>query len=616
MGHSARRGSVAWPVEPSSTFHLVGTGAVVSMPLIPELVLDEIQSRVEIAELIGRYVPLKRAGRHFKALCPFHQERTPSFHINVDKQIFHCFGCGVGGNVFSFLMQRERLTFPEAVHQLAEQARVEIPQGAEASRNGHTDQLYAMLEKTCRYYERLLAHPREGRVARAYLRTRGVAERTRQAYRLGCAPMAGWDRLVQAAKKTSPDPGLLERAGLIVRGRRGLVDRFRQRLLFPIQDGRGRVVGFGGRSLAGQEPKYLNSPDTPLYQKGRSLFGLPQAKDAMLKAKSAILVEGYFDCVLLWQHGVTHVVSPLGTALTLEQARLLGRYAQHVVLAFDADAAGEAATLRGIDVLVANGFEVRVAQLPTGVDPDEYIQARGLGAFTELLGQALGVLEWLIRAATNRYDIRSAEGKVRAAQFVLPTVATVPNAMLRAEYVRLLAERFVLQEHAVAEELRKIQPRTAQPVEGRVPRREGARLQGAERMVAALVLDQPSRWDAVERAQLLSAITDEQLRRIVAAVGEMRAMSHADPTPAQVISRFADDEPAVMVAELVQLAQTVAHRDQAFQECVRRLKSKARQERLAGLQTKLATAQQAGRERDVSELLKQYQQMVKAHDEE
>lgn len=582
------------------------------MPLIPEPVLDEIQSRIEIAELIGRYVPLKRAGRHFKGLCPFHHERTPSFHINVDKQIFHCFGCGVGGNVFSFLMRQERLTFPEAVRQLAEQARVELPRNTELSRDGQTDQLYALMEKTCRYYERLLAHPREGRTARAYLRTRGVADRTRQAYRVGCAPMSGWDRLVKAAQKTDPAPGLLEQAGLMVRGARGPVDRFRQRLLFPIHDGRGRVVGFGGRSLAGQEPKYLNSPDTPIYQKGRLLFGLSQAKDAIVKAGSAIIVEGYFDCILLWQHGVAHVVSPLGTALTVEQARLLGRYTRRVVLAFDADAAGEAAALRGIDLLVAQGFEVRVAQLPTGVDPDEYVRAHGSAALIERIEQALGVLECLIRTARSRYDLRSAEGKVQAAQFVLPTVANVPNAMLRTEYVRLLSQRLALDEGAVAEELRKVQPRSAQPVAPRRPPRKAERAQGAERMLTALVLDQPARWDEVVRAELLASLTDARLQRIVAVIGEMRAVSPTDdPGPAQVISRLGDEEAAAVVSELVQLAQSVTHQDQAFQECVRRLQSKARQAQLAGLHTQLQAAQQAGRERDVAELLTQYQRLVK-----
>ncbi len=235
------------------------------MPLVPENVLDEIQARVDIAELIGRYVPLRRAGRHFKALCPFHQERTPSFHINTDKQIFHCFGCGVGGNVFGFLMQQDRLTFPEAVRQLADQAGVTVPDAGRSERDDQRAQVLAIVERACRYYERLLAHPQEGQVARDYLVQRGVTEETRATFRLGLAPMTGWDRLLHAAQKTKQDAALLQEAGLILRGQRGWVDRFRARLLFPIHDVRGRVVAFGGRSLANQEPKYLNSPETSVY---------------------------------------------------------------------------------------------------------------------------------------------------------------------------------------------------------------------------------------------------------------------------------------------------------------------------------------------------------------
>lgn len=581
------------------------------MPLIPDLVLDEIQTRIDIAELIGRYVPLKRVGRHFKASCPFHKERTPSFHVNVEKQIFHCFGCGVGGNAFSFVMHQERLTFPEAVCQLAEQVGVELPKRSNTSPNGQTDQLYTIVDKACRYYERVLGHPREGQVARAYLRTRGVTDKTLQAFRLGCAPMTRWDRLLQAAKRTSLQPGLLEQAGLVIRTPRGLVDRFRQRVVFPIQDGRGRVVGFGGRSLAGQEPKYLNSPETPIYHKGRCLFGLPQAKAAILKANEAIIVEGYFDCALLWQYGFAHVVSPLGTALTVEQARLLLRYAKRIVLAFDADTAGEAAALRGIDLLVGMGCEVRVAQMPTGIDPDEQVRSHGTKAFARLMDEAVGVLEFLIRCAITRYDIRRAEGKVQAAQFVLPTVANVPNAMLRTEYVRLLADRFTLDEQAVAEELRKIKPRTTALTAHRPVPRATPGAQGAERMLAALVLDQPSRWQEVERARIMDAVTDAQLRRILMTVGDMRAIAQTDPTPAQVISRLAEDEVSAVVSELVQLAESVAHHDQAFQECVRRLRLRARQEQLTELQTQLTAAQQAGQEHDVAELLKQYQHVVK-----
>ncbi len=580
------------------------------MPLIPETILDDIQSRADIADVIGRYVPLKRAGRHFKALCPFHTERTPSFHVNTDKQIFHCFGCGVGGNIFSFLMHQERLTFPEAARALAEQVGVEIPSHVEGARDRRPEQICAVLEKACRYYERLLAHPQQGRSARAYLKRRGVTERTRETFRLGCAPMTGWEHLTQAATHAKIAPELLEQAGLSLRRSHGVVDRFRQRLVFPLQDVRGRVVGFGGRSLADQEPKYLNSSETAVYSKGRQLFGLYQAKDEIVKAKTAVLVEGYFDCVLLWQAGLKHVVSPMGTALTTEQARLLARYAPRVVLAFDADAAGEAAALRGIDILVEAGFEVQVAQLPAGIDPDEVVQSQGLAAFEALVDQAAGVLEFLMSCAAKRSSLRTAEGKVQAAQFILPTVANVPNAMLRREYVRLLAERLHLDEQAISEELRKVKPRAFQPP---VVRRAGASkpLSGAERMLVALLLDQPSRWEAVKDEAFMEAFDDPRLRQIVDVLGSLRTASSQDPTPAQVISRLAEADVAPVVSELVELAQSVPAKDEAFRECLRRLRLDVRKRELTQLEAQIRLAQGVGQEQEMARLLTNFQRVVK-----
>ncbi len=579
------------------------------MPLIPEPLLDDIQSRTDLAEVIGRYLPLKRAGRHFKALCPFHKERTPSFHINTEKQIYHCFGCGAGGNIFSFLMQQERLTFPEAVRQLAQQVGVVIPIRQDAGRNGKLDKLFEILEKTCHYYQRVLAHPQTGRMARAYLKRRGVTDATLKAFRLGCAP-DGWDGLIRAAAQSRIPLELLEEAGVILKGARGPIDRFRQRLIFPIHDVRGRVVGFGGRSLAGQEPKYLNSPETSVYSKGKHLFGLAQAKEAVVKAKAAIVVEGYFDCVVLWQCGLTHVVSPLGTAFTPEQARLLSRYTDSVILAFDADAAGEAASLRGIDVLMEAGFHVRVAQLPVGIDPDELVQSYGTTAFEQVLEKSLGLMEFLLACAKKRYAIHDAEEKVRAAQFILPTIAKVPNAMLRVEYLRVLADRLGLDERAVAEELEKVQPRRLEDAPGSGRRHS---VQGAERLLTALILDHPARWDAARREQVADQISDGRLRHILAMVSELQAAGHT-PTPAQLISRLADAEASSLVSELVQSAQSVPHPDDAFRECLGRVRADAQKRKLSQLREQIRTAQQFGHEDEVARLLTTYQRLVKPHE--
>lgn len=585
------------------------------MPLIPEDVLDEIQARTDIAELIGRYIPLRRAGRHFKALCPFHKERTPSFHINTEKQIFHCFGCQIGGNVFGFLMHQERLTFPEAVRQLAEQTGVRIPTDASPAQHPVTDQLLGILEKSCRYYERLLIHPAIGKAARAYLHERGVTDATREAFRLGYAPGAG-ETLVQAATRSRSSLQLLEQAGLTLHGAQGSRDRFRQRLLFPVQDVRGRVVSFGGRSLAGQDPKYLNGPETPVYMKGRHLFGLAQAKQAIGEAKQALIVEGYFDCALLWQAGFQHVVSPLGTALTMEQAVLLARYTDRVVLAFDADTAGEAATLRGIDILVERGFQVSIAQLPHGVDPDEAVRAQGVQAFHELIAKALGVLDFLLTIAVKRYRARTVEEKVQAAQFILPTLAKIPNAILRSEYVRTLADRLHVDEQAVAAELEKAQPRHLPPrpsgLSASSMTRRPTPSQGVERLFTALLLDQPARWDTLSHELPVEGLSDERLQRIVSVLGALRAAQEQEPTPAQVISRLTEEpELAPLVSELVALAQHEPAQEEAFQKCVQRLKHHAYQRQREQIQERIKMAQELGQDEELTQLLRRHQELEK-----
>ena len=578
------------------------------MPLIPEDVLDEIQARADIVELIGRYVPLKRAGRHFKANCPFHKEKTPSFTVNTDKQIFHCFGCGVGGNIFSFLMQHDRLTFPEAVRQIAEHVGVRIPEREASSGDGSREQLAALMEQVCQYFERSLLSS-QGASARAYLERRGVPESARQAFRIGLA-RPGWDHLITAARQKGVSPEQLEAAGLVIHGTSGPYDRFRHRLIFPILDVRGRVVGFGGRSLDAQEPKYLNSPETALYSKGRQLFGLAQARDAMLRAKTAVLVEGYFDCVVLSSGGVAHVASPLGTALTSEQVKLLKRYAETVILAFDPDAAGETATLRGIDLLVEAGLHVHVATLPAGVDPDECLRSMGRERFDALLAQSANIFDFLVGSAVRRFPGRSSEAKVQAAQCILPTIARIPDAMLRSEYVRLLAERLRLDEAAIAKELARAQPRQpalSSPVR---PVQAASAAQGPERLLTALVLDEPSRWRQVQAQIGLEEIADPSLRRILQVVDEL-SDAGGSVSPAQVISRLSETGDGALVTELVSLAHSVISHDTALEECVRRGRGRIHKQLLEQLRHQLQQAQDTGTETEVQRLVKLYQVQVK-----
>ena len=581
------------------------------MPLIPESVIDEIQARVDIAEVIGRSLPLKRAGRHFKANCPFHKERTPSFMINTEKQIFHCFGCGAGGNVFGFLMQHDRLTFPEAVRQLAEHLGITLPEQPVTADSSHA-RLLALTEKICRYFEKTLQSA-AGSGCQAYLKKRGVSEAAIRNFRLGLSP-AGWDHLLNAATTAGVAAEGLEEAGLLVRGKSGTqYDRFRNRLIFPIFDVRGRVIGFGGRSMDGKEPKYLNSPETALYSKGRQLFGLFQAKEAIASAKTAVVVEGYFDCVVLVDGGIQNVVSPLGTALTAEQAHLLKRYADRVILAFDADAAGEQATLRGIDILVEQGLSVFVARLPEGLDPDEHLLKVGRENFEQLLQQSVGIFEFLIQLALQGGSTKTAEGRVAAARFVLPTLAKIPDAMLRSEYVQQLAQRLHLNEEAVLEELGKIQPRLTieenRQVHEPLSAKQQSDMRGPEALLVALVLDSPQRWQTAQEELSVDDITDPSLRPIIRLIDEQIRQTQ-DLTTAQIVSRLTQEGQAAVVVALFQLVEPIQSPEEAFADCLKRIKRKAiqslRDEKLRALRFE----QEAGNTDNAQRLLVEYQQLI------
>ncbi len=587
------------------------------MARILDSVIDEIQQRVDIAEVIGRSVPLKRSGRTFKANCPFHKEKTPSFMVNPEKQIFHCFGCGVGGNVFSFLMQHDRFTFPAASRQLADQLGITLEQQANDLPKQRNEEFYPLMDKASRYFERTL-HTAAANQAHAYIKERGITEEACKAFRLGFAP-EGWDHLRSAAGATGVSAQQLEAVGLLIAGKSSYYDRFRNRVMFPIIDVRGRVIGFGGRSLDGQEPKYLNSPETVLYSKGRQLFGLFQAKESIVAKKSVVLVEGYFDCVVLASAGIQNVVSPSGTALTPEQGRLLKRYAEQVILAFDADAAGEQATLRGIDVLVELGLQVSVAQLPQGVDPDEYVQQHGTAGFEKLLSESLSLFDFLLSIALKQHPQNRIEETVKAAQFVLPVIMRVPDAILRREYIHRLADRLHLDESAVLTELGKLDAKDSErKVRSRATENPPAgssvrvTVKGPEALLVAMVLDAPQRWLQARTHLQVAQLQDAGLRQVLTIVDELCAATNNPQsiTTAQIVSRLVADGEETLVTTLMQLLQSVPASDAVFEDCLRRLNERALQQRAKDKHEEIRLAQEAGESTNIQQLLSEYQQLM------
>jgi len=403
---------------------------------IPDEIIQQLRDRVDIVDLIGRFVTLKRAGRSYKGLCPFHQEKTPSFHVSPDRQAFHCFGCQEGGNAISFLMKVENLTFPEAARVLARELGIEIPETDGAPSQG-ADRLFDALELAQDCYRAALAAP--GNPGARYLEERGIDAATIQRFGIGLAPDR-WDTLVSALRQRGIPAEVGERAGLLsARERGGHYDRLRGRVTFPIRDVRGRVIGFGGRAIAaGQDPKYLNTPETPVFRKRESFYGFPLALEPIRRRDRAVVVEGYFDLIALHRAGIEHVLATCGTALTREHARNLRRRTRDVVLLFDGDEAGQRAMERSLEVLLPEGLRVRAAVLPEGLDPDDFLRARGAAALQALVDGALPALDQLLRRATRR-GVATAWEKADAVAAVAPLLALVASAVERAELVRQLA---------------------------------------------------------------------------------------------------------------------------------------------------------------------------------
>lgn len=426
---------------------------------LDERIVDEIRQRLDIVEVIGEYVPLRRAGREYVALCPFHQERTPSFTVSPAKQMFYCFGCQVGGDVFTFVMKKEGWTFPEAVAELARRAGVPLPERplspAQRRLRDRQEQLLRVLRLAAAFFRQALRSP-GGEAARRHLEERGLPPALWDRYGLGYAP-AGWDGLVRALQERGVPPALLVEAGLAqARPGGGYYDRFRHRLMFPISDPRGRVVGFGGRSLDGQEPKYLNSPETPVFNKRRLWYGLDWARPRLRETGTAVVVEGYLDAIAVDRAGVGYAaVASLGTSLSAEQVELLARYVEQVIIAYDADAAGQRATLRGLELFADAGVDVRVAQLPPGRDPDEVVRREGPDALRRLLDAAVPVVEYRFRQIMAEFDTATPRGRAEAASALAPWLARVRHPVERAEYVRRYAVALGLEEGVLWQEVRR-----------------------------------------------------------------------------------------------------------------------------------------------------------------
>lgn len=412
---------------------------------IPQEFIDELLQRVDIVDVIDHRVPLRKAGKDYQARCPFHDEKTPSFTVSQVKQFYHCFGCGANGNVISFLMEYDHMEFPEAIEELAGRAGLTMPERTEgeSAPKRERDDLLPALDRAARYFQaQLRRHPNAGQAV-DYLKRRGVTGEVAQRFELGFAP-DGWDGLIRGFGATEAELPVLERAGLVVRGDKGShYDRFRGRVIFPIRDHRGRIVGFGGRVLGDGEPKYLNSPETPVFHKGAELYNLFGGRGAIRDADHAIVVEGYMDVVALAQHGIDNVVATLGTATTPQHLHRLFRLASHVVFCFDGDRAGLDAARKAMETVLPEmhgGRQVSFLFLPDGLDPDDFVRANGADAFRKAVHGATPLDAFLFEHLRTRTDLSRPDGRARLVELAKPLLATIPPGPYKEILTRRLGE--------------------------------------------------------------------------------------------------------------------------------------------------------------------------------
>jgi DNA primase len=452
---------------------------------------ERVKQQADIVRVIGEYVRLKKSGQNFAGLCPFHQEKTPSFNVHPVKQIYHCFGCGVGGDVFKFVMELEKCTFPEAIRTVAEKCGIAIPKPRERSpeerrENQQRSALVEMHREAAAFFARQLHETPEGKVAYAYLEDRGLNREAMIKFGLGFAPSSG-DALLRFLKQKYPEK-LLEVSGLLSREQSGrFFDRFRRRIMFPIANESAKVIAFGGRAMGDDMPKYLNSPETPIYSKSSVLYHLDRAKEALRQNDFGILVEGYMDAIAVARAGIVNVIASCGTSLADPQIKLLGRFTRRVIVNYDPDIAGQAATERSLTLLLEKEFDVRVLALPRGSDPDKFLKEQGAEAYKKLLMQAPPYLDYLIGRA-KLMDRTTANGRVMALNFLMPFVQRLPNRLLRSEWATRIASELHVDEPVLREALRRAATERRSEVK---PKAEllGPTVKGAERRLIHMLAE-------------------------------------------------------------------------------------------------------------------------------
>lgn len=587
------------------------------MGLIPEEVIGQVLDRSDIVGTVASYIPLKRAGRNFKTCCPFHNEKTPSFVVNPDKQIFHCFGCGVGGSVVTFIMKQERVEFPEALRMLASKVGVEVP--TTTPRDSQTLSLKEALYKTNNlatqlFHENLISSTHPSAVsARDYLKNREVTLETVKKLKLGFA-LDQWENLMCFLKGKNISLSFMEKAGLIVPKERrdGFYDRFRNRIIFPIFDVKLRCIGFGARAMKEGIAKYINSPETIVYTKGNHLYGLHLAKGAIPAKDFVIVVEGYTDFIIPHQAGIENIVASLGTALTIEQIRLLRRYTKNLVMLFDTDKAGESAMVKSLDLLIEEGMNIKVATLAVGEDPDSFIRKFGVNKFAARVNEAKPLFDYKLKVLMSQYSHKTVEGKEKISSEMLPTIAKFKNAVVKFSYIKQLAEAISVSEEALILELQKVPKRpidrTVQAPKKPIVR---GRLSTVERELLKLVLRDETSISVVKEHVTLSDFQDGEVKSVMMHMFDL-TQDGQELSVQTLMSRIEDQGTVRMLSELAAAEHPVIiNKEKMLQDYIKSLKKNRLKRQLKDLGQQIKLAEDSGDQIKLDEYRQRYNQLLK-----
>jgi len=567
--------------------------------IIPDHVLDQVRHANDVVDVIGSYFPLKRAGANFRALCPFHKEKTPSFNVNQTKQIWHCFGCGAGGDVFGFVMKYENLDFVAAVRRLAERAgvRLELEESDGGQSRDEKDLLFKLHEQVAEHYHRTLMKDPAAQVARDYLKKRQITAEIAKKWRLGYSSDS-WDGLITWGQERKFTTGLLETAGLVLRrdSGEGCYDRFRGRLMFPIGDEQGRTVGFSGRILtdAKDQPKYVNSPESPIFQKGRILFALDKAKRFILDEKIAVICEGQVDTISCHEAGMANVVAPQGTALTEQHARLLKRYAEEVVLMFDSDSAGQNAAVRGAEPLWDAGLVIRVAVLPAKHDPDSFVREFGAEKLKELVAGAQPFFVYLLERFSREHNPQTERGKLEIARQVAQWLVRTPTPILAATYAQQTAKKLGISEDVLRKEVSRLTGKNRSRVEpadeegpeieeefGRPQNLREEKLLLQTILIDELALDKIS--EGLDTGWLTGSLAGDLIQTAVR-LYRKGTWTGKD----SFLNRDDREEVQTLVSELLLTHINVESPDRPIDDCLKTLEINALETRMLGLRNRMA----------------------------